>query len=113
MKTYGLIGEHLSHSFSKEIHESIADYRYDLIPLDKEAFCSFMEDRDFAAVNVTIPYKKAVIPYLDELDEAAQAIGAVNTVVNRDGKLYGYNTDYTGFQYMVRKHGVRMNGKKV
>ena len=76
MKTYGLIGEHLSHSFSKEIHESIADYRYDLIPLDKEAFCSFMEDRDFAAVNVTIPYKKAVIPYLDELDEAAQAIGA-------------------------------------
>lgn len=80
MKTYGLIGEHLSHSFSKEIHESIADYRYDLIPLDKEAFCSFMEDRDFAAVNVTIPYKKAVIPYLDELDEAAQAIGAVNTV---------------------------------
>ena len=75
MKTYGLIGEHLSHSFSKEIHESIADYRYDLIPLDKEAFCSFMEDRDFAAVNVTIPYKKAVIPYLDELDEAAQAIG--------------------------------------
>ena len=113
MKTYGLIGEHLSHSFSKEIHESIADYRYDLIPLDKEAFCSFMEDRDFAAVNVTIPYKKAVIPYLDELDEAAQAIGAVNTVVNRNGKLYGYNTDYTGFQYMVRKHGVRMNGKKV
>ena len=65
------------------------------------------------SVNVTIPYKKAVIPYLDELDEAAQAIGAVNTVVNRDGKLYGYNTDYTGFQYMVRKHGVRMNGKKV
>ena len=113
MKTYGLIGEHLSHSFSKEIHESIADYRYDLIPLDKEAFCSFMEDRDFAAVNVTIPYKKAVIPYLDELDEAAQAIGAVNTVVNRDGKLYGYNTDYTGFQYMVRKHGVHRNGKKV
>ena len=113
MKKYGLIGEHLTHSFSKEIHEAIADYRYDLIPLDKEAFCSFMEDRDFAAVNVTIPYKKAVIPYLDELDEAAQAIGAVNTVVNRDGKLYGYNTDYTGFQYMVRKHGVRMNGKKV
>lgn len=113
MKKYGLIGEHLTHSFSKEIHEAIADYRYDLIPLDHEAFHSFMAKRDFEAINVTIPYKKDVIPYLDELDEAARAIGAVNTVVNRGGKLYGYNTDFTGFQYMVRKHGVQMAGKKV
>ena len=73
---YGLIGEKLGHSFSKEIHERIADYTYDLIPLSKEAFHAFMEKRDFTAINVTIPYKKEVIPYLDEIDEHAKAIGA-------------------------------------
>lgn len=113
MKRYGLIGEKLSHSFSKEIHEAIADYTYDLIPLSKEEFPKFMEQRDFTAINVTIPYKKDVIPYLDEIDDAAKQIGAVNTIVNRDGKLKGYNTDYTGFLYMVKKHHVDMEGKKV
>lgn len=113
MKRYGLIGEKLSHSFSKEIHEALADYTYDLIPLTKKEFQSFMEKRDFSAINVTIPYKKDVIPYLDELDEAARKIGAVNTIVQRDGKLLGFNTDYTGFLYMVKKHGVQMKGKKV
>lgn len=113
MKQYGLIGEKLGHSFSKEIHEAIADYRYDLIPLSRDAFPAFMEKRDFAAINVTIPYKKEVIPYLDEMDAAARAIGAVNTIVNRGGKLYGYNTDFAGFHYMVKKHGIKMNGKKV
>ncbi|MFR2703709.1 MAG: shikimate kinase [Longicatena caecimuris] len=110
---YGLIGEKLGHSFSKEIHERIADYTYDLIPLSKEAFHAFMEKRDFTAINVTIPYKKEVIPYLDEIDEHAKAIGAVNTIVNKEGKLIGYNTDFTGFHYMVKKHGVQMKGKKV
>lgn len=113
MKRYGLIGEKLSHSFSKEIHEAIADYDYDLIPLTKEEFPLFMKERNFSAINVTIPYKKEVIPYLDEIDEAAQRIGAVNTIVNHDGKLIGFNTDYTGFLYMVHKHKVRMKGKKV
>ena len=113
MKRYGLIGEKLSHSFSKEIHEALADYTYDLIPLTKEEFQSFMEKKDFSAINVTIPYKKDVIPYLDELDEAARKIGAVNTIVQRDGRLLGFNTDYTGFLYMVKKHGVQMKGKKV
>ncbi len=113
MKRYGLIGEKLSHSFSKEIHEALADYTYDLIPLTKEEFQSFMEKKDFSAINVTIPYKKDVIPYLDELDEAARKIGAVNTIVQRDGKLLGFNTDYTGFLYMVKKHGVQMKEKKV
>ena len=94
MKRYGLIGEKLSHSFSKEIHEALADYTYDLIPLTKEEFQSFMEKKDFSAINVTIPYKKDVIPYLYQLDDASQKIGAVNTIVNQDGKLYGYNTDY-------------------
>lgn len=110
---YGLIGEKLGHSFSKEIHERIADYTFDLIPLSKDEFKDFMEKKDFTAINVTIPYKKDVIPYLDEMDEHAKAIGAVNTIVNKDGKLKGYNTDFTGFLYMVKKHNVHMQGKKV
>ncbi|MGX8852310.1 shikimate kinase [Amedibacillus sp. YH-ame10] len=110
---YGLIGEKLGHSFSKEIHERIADYKFDLIPLDKDEFKDFMEKKDFTAINVTIPYKKDVMPYLDEIDPHAKAIGAVNTIVNRDGKLHGYNTDFTGFLYMVKKHNVQMQGKKV
>ena len=109
---YGLIGEKLGHSFSKDIHERIADYTFDLIPLSKEEFKTFMEKKEFTALNVTIPYKKDVIPYLDEMDEHAKAIGAVNTIVNRDGKLKGYNTDFTGFLYMVKKHNVHMEGKK-
>lgn len=110
---YGLIGEKLGHSFSKDIHERIADYTFDLIPLSKEEFKEFMEKKDFTALNVTIPYKKDVIPYLDEMDEHAKTIGAVNTIVNQDGKLKGYNTDFTGFLYMVKKHNVHMKGKKV
>lgn len=110
---YGLIGEKLGHSFSKEIHEKIADYTFDIIPLSKEEFPIFMEQRDFTAINVTIPYKKDVMPYLDAIDPHAKAIGAVNTIVNRGGKLYGYNTDFSGFLYMVKKHNVNMNGKKV
>lgn len=110
---YGLIGEKLGHSFSKDIHERIADYTFDLIPLSKEEFKTFMEKKEFTALNVTIPYKKDVIPYLDEMDEHAKAIGAVNTIVNHDGKLKGYNTDFTGFLYMVKKHNVHMEGKKV
>lgn len=110
---YGLIGEKLGHSFSKEIHERIADYTFDLIPLEKDEFHAFMEKKDFTALNVTIPYKKDVIPYLDELDEHARAIGAVNTIVNKNGKLIGYNTDFTGFHYMVKKHNVIMKDKKV
>ena len=109
---YGLIGEKLGHSYSKLIHEKLADYTYDLTPLSREEFPAFMERRDFKAINVTIPYKKAVIPYLDELDENAAAIGAVNTIVNQNGRLTGHNTDFSGFEYMVRESGVRVSGKK-
>ena len=110
---YGLIGGRLGHSFSKEIHEELTDYSYELCPLTEEEFDPFMEERPFRAINVTIPYKKRVIPYLDALDEDAAAIGAVNTIVNRDGRLTGYNTDYPGFAYMLRKNGVDVAGKKV
>lgn len=110
---YGLLGEHLSHSYSKQIHEALADYTYDLIELSKEELKEFMTAKDFAAVNVTIPYKRDVIPYLDELDERAQSIGAVNTVVNRNGKLFGYNTDYYGFLYTLKIHNIKITGEKV
>ena len=110
---YGLIGGKLGHSYSKEIHEALADYSYELCPLTEEEFAPFMENHDFRAINVTIPYKQKVIPYLAGMDAGAEAIGAVNTIVNRDGKLYGYNTDYMGFDYMLKKHEVDLNGKKV
>ena len=111
---YGLIGGKLGHSYSKIIHEKIADYTYELMPLPTEAEArTFMEKRAFAAINVTIPYKQFVIPYCDVVDPKAQAIGAVNTIVNRDGKLYGYNTDYAGFAYLAGVHGVDFEGKTV
>ena len=110
---YGLIGEKLGHSSSKEIHGKLADYTYDLCPLTKEEFKEFMEKREFKAINVTIPYKCDVIPYLSSMDDNAKAIGAVNTIVNRGGNLYGYNTDMPGFIYMVKKNGIEMAGKKV
>ena len=103
---YGLIGSKLGHSYSKIIHEQIADYTYELMPLPTEAeVCAFLEKRAFTAINVTIPYKQLVIPYCDEVDPRAAAIGAVNTVVNRGGRLYGYNTDYAGFAYLAKSHG--------
>ncbi|HHV09072.1 MAG TPA: shikimate dehydrogenase [Clostridiales bacterium] len=109
---YGLIGEKLGHSYSKIIHEKLADYTYDLIPLSREEFDPFMEKKDFTAINVTIPYKQAVIPYLDELDPLAKEIGAVNTVVNRKGHCIGYNTDFYGFKYMLLHNNIQIQGKK-
>lgn len=110
---YGLIGEKLGHSASKEIHERLADYTYEPHPLTREEFPEFMQKKEFRAINVTIPYKQEVIPYLAAMDESASAIGAVNTIVNRDGQLYGYNTDMPGFIYMVQKNGIDMRNKKV
>lgn len=110
--TYGLIGEKLGHSFSPEIHACIGDYPYDLVELALDAVIPFFEKRDFAAINVTIPYKQTVIPLCDEIDEAARAIGAVNTVVNRAGKLYGYNTDFGGLKTLIEHTGVDPKGKK-
>ena len=113
MNRYGLIGEKLGHSYSKLIHEQLADYTYDLIPLSREEFTPFMEAHDFTAINVTIPYKQAVIPYLDYLSDAAKTIGAVNCIVNKDGKLLGHNTDYAGFLYTLRNNNILITGEKV
>lgn len=110
---YGLIGRKLAHSFSKEIHESIGDYAYTLKELEPQELDDFMIQRDFKAINVTIPYKEAVMPYLDNISDFAKKIGAVNTIVNRDGKLYGYNTDCLGLKALIAKAGIELRDSKV
>jgi len=110
---YGLIGHPLGHSYSKEIHALIADYEYELRDVKPEELESFMLSRDFLAINVTIPYKQAVIPYLSRISDEAKAIGAVNTIVNLDGELWGYNTDIFGMAELSERLGMDYDGKKV
>lgn len=111
---YGLIGSKLGHSYSKIIHEMLCGYRYDLCPLPTEEEArAFLTRRAFRAINVTIPYKRLVMEYCSYIDPRAKAIGAVNTVVNRNGLLYGYNTDYLGFAYLADAHGVEFAGRTV
>lgn len=110
---YGLIAQKLSHSFSKEIHGKLFDYDYQLRELAPEELGAFLKQREFAAVNVTLPYKETVIPYLDEISETARAIGAVNTIVNRGGKLFGDNTDFSGMVALIARAGIEVKGKKV
>ena len=110
---YGCIGERLSHSFSKEIHNILADYPYELCEVARDKLDAFATKRDFKAINVTIPYKELIIPHLYRIDEHARAIGAVNTVVNRDGLLWGYNTDFYGLSELLRHAGVDVTDKKV
>jgi len=113
VKLYGCIGKKLAHSFSKEIHAKLADYRYELIELAEDEVAPFFEKKEFAAVNVTMPYKQTVMAHLDFISEAAEKIGAVNTVVNKDGILYGYNTDYYGMRSLIERVGIDLAGRKV
>lgn len=110
---YGLLGEKLGHSFSPQIHRALAGYDYQLLPTPPEAVEDLFARRAFQGLNVTIPYKQTVMPLCDEIDPRAAAIGAVNTVVNRGGRLTGYNTDIDGFLYLARRAEVDMAGKKV
>ena len=110
---YGLIGEKLGHSYSKIIHEMIGLYSYDLREVAKEELDDFIEAREYKGLNVTIPYKQDVIPHLDYIDDGAKSIGAVNTIVNRDGKLSGYNTDYFGLKRLIEYTGCKLAGKKI
>ena len=110
---YGLIGEKLGHSFSKIIHEMIAGYKYELKEIAKEDLDSFMKNKDFKCINVTIPYKTKVLPYLDFISDEAKKIGCVNTILNKDGKLYGYNTDYYGLKLLIQKQNVDLTNKNV
>ena len=111
---YGLIGGRLGHSYSKVIHEMLCGYRYDLCPLPtEEEVRAFLTRRQFRAINVTIPYKLVVMEYCSYIDPHARAINAVNTIVNRNGLLYGYNTDYPGFSYLCDAHGVEFKDRTV
>lgn len=110
----GLLGRKLSHSYSPQIHAYLGDYAYSLFEVEPENIESFLKNTDFAGINVTIPYKKALIPYCQKLTDVAQRLGAVNTIIrNTEGLLVGHNTDYFGFLFMVQKSGLQLRGKKV
>ena len=113
-KKCGLIGNPLGHSWSPQIHSYLGTYSYNLWPMEENEVADFLKKRDFDAINVTIPYKKTVMPYLDRIDSFAKKIGSVNTIVKEeDGSLSGHNTDYFGFSYMLDKGGIDAEGKKV
>ena len=110
---YYLLGGTLGHSHSPRVHAALGNPAYALHPLPPEALEGFLADRDFAGVNVTIPYKQAVMPLCDALDAAAVEIGAVNTIVNCGGRLFGCNTDIDGFLFLCREANNRLAVKKV
>lgn len=110
----GLLGRKLGHSYSPQIHRELGSYQYTLFEKEPQELEEFLKNGDFAGLNVTIPYKKDVIPYLTELTPVAQRLGAVNTIVRRaDGTLIGHNTDYFGFRYLVQRSGLDVDRKKV
>ena len=108
----GLLGRKLGHSYSPQIHSQLGSYDYRLFEKEPEELEDFLKNGNFTGLNVTIPYKKDVIPFLDELSPRAKALGAVNTIVRRNGKLIGHNTDYFGFETMLLSSGVSLRGKK-
>ena len=110
---YGLIGKPLSQSFSPFLHEKLGSFPYECRELSPDELADFFAKRDFCGINVTVPYKKAVIPFLDELSPEAKEIGSVNTILNRGGRLYGYNTDFDGFSALLRRENVDLSGKTV
>lgn len=110
---YGCIGEHLAHSFSKEIHNALCDYEYEIKEIPRDELDLFMQKKEFNAINVTIPYKELVIPHLHYISDEAKMIGAVNTIINKDGNLYGYNTDFLGMKSLILKNNMDLSGKKV
>lgn len=110
----GLLGKKLGHSYSPQIHYHLGDYSYELYERQPEELESFLRSGDFTGLNVTIPYKKDVLPYLDVLSDRAATLGAVNTIVRRsDGTLIGHNSDYFGFASMLNRSGLQVSGKKV
>ena len=110
---YGCIGEKLGHSFSKEIHNALADYEYSLKELKRAELPQFFKNKNFKAINVTIPYKQDVIEYLDWISAEAKEINAVNTIVNKDGRLYGYNTDFYGLKALIDRENISLKQKRV
>ena len=112
-KIYGLLGRKLGHSWSVPIHAAVGNPAYRLIELEPEDLPAFLAREDIGGLNVTIPYKRDVMPLCDVIDPAARDIGSVNTLVRRDGKLYAWNTDISGFLFMARRAGVELKDRKV
>ena len=109
---FGLLGRKLGHSYSPMIFDLMGGYRYDLFEWEPEGIEDLLRNGDFDGINVTIPYKKEVLQYLDEIDPLALRLGAVNTIVKRNGKLFGYNSDYYGFRSMLLRTRIEVAGKK-
>ena len=112
MADYCLIGKRLDYSYSKVVHNKLG-YDYDLTEVKEEDLAAFVRSRRYKGFNVTIPYKKAVMPYLDEISEEARTLGVVNLVMEEGGKLKGYNMDIRGMEYALSRIGVSLKGKKV
>ena len=110
---FGLLGRKLGHSYSPMIFDLMGGYRYDLFEREPEDIEELLKNGDFDGINVTIPYKKEVLQYLDEIDPLAKRLGAVNTIVKRDGKLFGYNSDYFGFRSLMYRTKIDVSGRKV
>ncbi|MBR3107575.1 MAG: hypothetical protein IKH30_10415 [Clostridia bacterium] len=113
MIAYGLIGERLGHSYSPRIHRFFGDYDYQLYPMPLTDMEALLRGKQFQGLNVTIPYKQAVLPFCDELSPSVRAIGSANTLVNRDGRIYAYNTDLAGMLSMLDRAGIGLTGRKV
>lgn len=113
MERFGLLGERLGHSLSPQIHGYFGEYPYVLIEKKREELATFFAEKSFRAINVTIPYKKDVIPFCDELDDVAARIGSVNTIRFDEDAVRGYNTDYAGFRYLLTSNGIAIDGRKV
>ncbi len=109
---FGLLGRKLSHSYSPQIHSFFGDYKYELFEKEPCELSSFFYSKNFKGINVTIPYKKDVIKYCDELSSVAKQLSSVNTIVNTNGRLFGYNTDFFGFSYMIKKAKIDVENKK-
>lgn len=110
---FGLIGRTLKHSYSKIIHEMFGEYQYDLVSMEEEEISGFVKNPEYRGFNITIPYKKTIMPYCESISSEAKKIGSVNTVIKKGGKLFGYNTDYSGFSAMAKRGGIEFFNKTV
>lgn len=112
-KKFGLIGKSLVHSISQSVHKELHNHEYELIEIKPDKIKQFFDIRDFDAVNITIPYKSSVIKFLDNIDDIAKEIGAVNTVLNQNSVLTGYNTDYAGLNFLINHYNIDIKGKNI
>ena len=110
---YGRIGETLPHGVSKTVHEKLASYQYDLLEVSPDRVESLLREKNFRGLSVADPYRESVLPFLDEISDLARRTGAVDTIVNRDGRLCGYNTEYYGLMELLRLNGTDPAGRKV